>query len=786
MRLRAKWLVVFGVIMASLGWGLWHGTVVGEALDASPDDVIKSAPQGLKVKADTYFNLPQKIGPQDSISNSATFKTSATGDAVALTQDGSANQGGAIWTSKPVFDAYQNQQASMWFYIGTSGTTPGDGMAFVLNKNSNTAFSGLGESLGVWGVDPRTVNGTVQDLADTAIPNSWALEFDTGVDQVLPANNWIVNQTTPDSFDVGRMTEAGDPPTKQFLGSGYNPGSDNDNVDETIKGEHIASGYLGQSSSYLAYQQTGRYYAGTTGVFIKQPKYNYGTYNYYGLVHHGLVRDQFGDRFMSDAKWHHLTLNYQAPTDDSNTGTLTYSFNDRNLTTGAPQKMDSGTFAKEKINLSSLGVSRGDSKLYWGLTGTTGATDTETSMVAFEQVPGQVDASASSALTDETTHSAITSTNPTTSVNGNDKIKATYTLNYLGGGANWTGIKGKLGLPTNVNWTSGRISYPDGSITPLALTTQSDNQLAVDVRDLGNKDDLPKQAVITLEGTATNQDVKSPAAVASFVGDNAITKTVTPEFDIKASPFTVAVTPTTAANANTTGTVTGSISSTDKLVNGQDTTLKAVLTAPDGTTTDIASDNVKLDTTANTNSGYDFKVTIPKVPVGTSTLQVSATAQTAGNTYQGSGTGKVTGGTMDFGSTSGDLTFDTTQLTGRAMTGIARDETDGPWKLNVDSSLVAGTSWQLTAQTDGLTSDNAPGKSLDGHLIYKDQNGGMTQLSSGNAALIASGTANGQVQTTNIAADWTANTGILLDLNSSAAVGDYSGTIDWTLSSGPQ
>lgn len=775
MRLRNKILAMTGVALASLGWGIWHSAAVGKAADVDPQSVLNNSPAGLSVEATTYFNMPSTFGTGQT--NAAKYYSGSNGDGVALTRDGQTNQnqGGAIWTDKPVFNAYKDQRASMWVYLGTNGTLPGDGVAFVLQNSSNKAFSGGGESLGVWGVDPRKSGSTTNDLADSAIPNSWALEFDTGVDQTLPAANWIVNQTDPNSFDIG------DHENNAFNGTGYNPTTDNDDVGETIKGEHIASNYPGLSSSYYAYQQTGRFFTGNTGIFIQTPNYTYGKYNYFGLAHRGLIRDQFGDRFMSTAQWHHLTLNYEAPTNGGSTATITYSFDDKDPTTGAPKKITNSTYAKEKIDLSNLNVTPSSPKLYWGLTGTTGATNTELSMFKFEQVPGQPMVSSSADITDVTTGSTIPAS-PKATISGNDKIKLNYTLKYLDGDQDWSDIEAELNLPSYVDWTGGRVSYATGETTNVDMTKQSGQKLDVPVKNLGADSG---QAVITLEGTAQNVGKTATAAVAEFKGANAITSVATPVFDIKPSPFSVNVNPSQiSANAGAATTVTGTVSSTDSTVNGSNTTLTAILADSKGNVATLPASAINLDQKLNGNGGYDFSITIPEAPAGTSLLQVSGTT-TASSDYKASGTATITGGTVGFGSTSGNIVFKPTTLTGSGTQTVERDNSNGAWSLNVDSSLMKNSTWKVTAKTDGMYSDDVPASRLDGSLIFK-KGTSTTVLNNSESTLIASDDkTDGTEQTTNIASGWTNDTGILLSVNGGAVNGSYSGDIDWTLESAP-
>ncbi|WP_203642001.1 hypothetical protein [Levilactobacillus andaensis] len=786
MKFRNKLLAITGIVAASMGWGLWQGTLVGKAFDASPQGVLNSAPQGLKVDGNDYFNRAETIGnsSDSQITNSAQVMTGTNGDGVMLSQYGSQyqNTGGAIWSNGKSFNMYEDQRASMWVFMGTDdyyNHKAGDGMAFVLQNSSNSAFSSTGEALGVWGIDPNTKDSTSQTVANSAIPNSWAIEFDTHENQTIPAAGQKMGTVTPDAFDIGDYDpeKTGD---AQYSGLGYDSNTDTDDVPETIptQGNHIAANYPGDGGTYLPYQQSGQY---ISKYMFGLPVYASGMYNYYGLEHRGLIRNSDSGSnpvpLIADNTWHHITINYKAPTGDSNTGAMTYSFDDQNLKTGAPIT-GNNQYAKESIDLSKLNVTKTDPNVYWGFTGTTG-TNTETSMVVFEQVPGQANVNSSAKIEDETTSSPISAGD---TIKGNDAVKLTYTLNYENGDKPWSNIKSSLNLPANINWSKGQITYPNSNIASSTLSTAniSNNKLDIKVADLSSS---ANQAVITLDGNAINKAGTSTSTVTSFVGDNAITNTQLNGFNIKESPFNVNFNPkTVSANANSSVTLTGSVSSTNAKVTGSNTTLSAGVINTDGTSDDIDAADINLSQKVNSNGGYDFTIKLEKVPAGTSTVQVNASSTAAIGSFA-SDTATVTGGTVDFGATSGNMVFETTTLTGSGTQTVARDESNGAWQLNVDSSLMAGTDWKVTAKTDGMYNDNVPDSRLDGALVYKDGTGTETLNNSG--TVIDTDTADGTASSTNIANGWTKDTGILLNVNGGAINGSYSGTIDWTLTVGP-
>lgn len=180
----------------------------------------------------------------------------------AIRMTSTPKQSSAIWSNinNNYIAINKKQTMSMWLYFGPTkhedGSPLGDGMAFVIQKSPDgtNAFAhssrnpGNGQSLGVWGVDDDTTNNDPNVLAKTAIQNSWALEFDTFVD-----NN-----------------------------SDYGSGADFDNG---ISGQHIAYNFPAQGSTYVH-------------------EYN-GNGNYFNMNHQDLRQAT-----LTDGKWHHLAISW--------------------------------------------------------------------------------------------------------------------------------------------------------------------------------------------------------------------------------------------------------------------------------------------------------------------------------------------------------------------------------------------------------------------------------------------------------------------------------------------
>lgn len=784
MKLRSKMLTVAGAVLAGIGLGVFGNTVVGEAYYTDPGTVLSHAPQGLKVKDQNYFTVPGDLKDTagKTVINSGDVIKGTNADGVRLTTYGVVDAHGAVWSSEPNFDLSRNQRASMWVYANggmTDSDLPGAGFAFVLQKSGSNVISGSGESLGVWGVDPQSTSSKTP-IASTAIPNSWALEFDTHANQTIPSLGWNLSDSGPDAFDIGEVGTSNGETT--FNGWGFDSTNEKQ-VTQQIKGQHIAMGYPNDNDTYYTKGPV----SGYNGYFssLKVMPRNPGNYYYYGQKHEGLLRDGADNSFISDGAWHHITIDYTAPTGDSTEGTMMYSFDDQNPSTGA--KKNTQWFAKEKIDLTKMGLTTKNSKVYWGFTGSTGAPTnsnqaagygTETSMVVFEQVPNQAEVNATTDLKDEKTGDSADSTHP---IGGNDRVKLTYKLNYENGENPWSEIKSSLNLPANIDWDQGQITYSDGSEgSTLNTSSISNNKLDVSVNALS---DARKQAVITLEGKAKNVSAQDVANTTYFSGKNAIATATSNTFEINPRSFSMSIDKDSRninVNANTPAKITGTFSANDTKVTAENTKVAARLTSKDGTVTDIDSDKIPI--VKNGDGSYSFTIPVDKVPAGDTAVDVVATSSVSSG-YTDEDTAKLHGGTVTFGATSGKIIFKKTVLTGKGTT-ISRDDSNGPWSLNVDSSLASGA-WTLSARTTGMHSVNVPSQALDGNLIYKNGDD-VTTLNTVDSPIMTSPQSTGTPTETNIASDWTNDSGILLDVNGGAVSDDYIGEITWTLGSVPK
>ncbi|WP_407889203.1 hypothetical protein [Levilactobacillus sp. N40-8-2] len=785
---------LLGVVTLTVaGLGLW--SVVPASANSTifntGDAALKGAPQGVDLQSgldSNYFTIDKTVDTATG-DNAASLVTAGspagTGNsAIQISKAGVQDSWGAIWSTDQTFDLSKSETASMWIYAsGESASNVGDGMAFVLQNGGTDAYSGSGQSMGVWGVADQYFANT--NPASSAIQNSWALEFDTYPNDDIPQRGtyWgALLGWTNSSYDFANSS----PSSYDVSGPADTPSSQSQITDT-----HIASNYPGSTDTYTGTSVVGK-------GKIKNPLNGNmitgnGTFYYYNLQHKGLLDEGAtgGSGNLSDHRWHHITVTYTPPTTSGGDGSMTYTYNDKNPDTGLPQA--STDYATVPIDLSQFKLSSGQTKVRWGFTGSTGLYS-ENNLVIFDQIPGEAQTDASATMTTKDSDGNYTkNVSDGDSVSGDSDVKLTYTLERTGGDEDWKSVNGDLTIPDDIDVTSGSISYPDSSYTDsndnkvdvskiVAPTSSGSGQtLSVPLADSGLTLSGTQKATVTLYGTvknvATDSDVSEAAQTSYFVGSNATSTAKTPSFTI-----TKKVDPALAMQLDESkSTLAVNVGGDDAIVEGvavpSDKTLSNSDITIHPTINGVAQDTVDLDSaTSGVLYGFKYAIANDKLTAGDNTVSFYATDPAGDKSATVSTT--VTAGTVGFGHTSGDLIFDPTTLTGSGSTIINRS-TD--WSLNVDDTQTKDSNWAVTANTDGMYLNGTPSSTkLDGSLIYTDADGNTTTLDSSGSPVIASGTSDGTASSTNVAANWTDSTGIRLKVNSGATGGSYSGTINWS------
>lgn len=451
--------------------------------DADYDSAKSSAPRAILMT-----NLFQTGNGNGVTSTSGmvgltdTNKDPTTSNPVAKTMvkiTDAKNQKAAIWsTDANSFDINTNSKASMWIYFGSKTNTAGDGMALVFQNDAkgNAAIATkAGETLGVWG-DDSAGGGSLDGTIKGAIQNSWALEFDTHLNNGNSSGN---------AFDI----------------------------DPNLASNHIASGYPADKATYT-----------DNKTIINSYKQNHlGIINYKG--------------YLSNRTWHHVTIDYKSVS--SSTGSMTYTIDDKKPISGTndldptedtSQVGQTSTVPIDKTKFNSI-----SGKIQWGFTGSTGDSF-ENNLVMFESVPGLVNATAKQTMTDITQNNKDVSSNGEVKIG--DKVKFTTEATYNGGKQAWKNIGGFLKYPTsNIKWTGFEIDTLADDFPSIYGNGPSDLSGAP-IPDLSTPGQSSQISFIG-EVMPVDVDTQVTVPTGQFIGSNAIIDSNPVSYTIKAGPKTL-------------------------------------------------------------------------------------------------------------------------------------------------------------------------------------------------------------------------------------------------------
>jgi len=735
------------------------GKTTNKADNTDFDKALSTAPKGLAWnygdfvladfnKAAQSRNDPHITNSNNDLNPLSTYQNNA--DLIKSTNPNSLDtsiiqmtndqyQTGAVWSNMSknnYFDVSHEQVASMWLYFGNiiKGDLPGDGMAFVLQNDPNgenaiALSNGIpvnGQSLGVWGADWDYNNSSSEVVANTAIKKSWALEFDTFLN--------FQNSSA------------------QITGEGVSF----DAAVPNINGQHIAGGYPAQPNTYKR--------------FYDYPK------NYFIMNHQG-TKDNLT---LVDSKWHHVTIKWVPGASSTDTGTLTYRYNDKNPTTGAPitQGVISQNFS---IDPKLLGITSDSTKLYWGFTGSTGR-NSENNLLIFESIPSFVDAEATPAIYDDTKGGTEIKSGET--VDPNDDIRYTYSLNYKGWAKQWNYINAIMDVPDNVHFTSGTVTYKDSTAgsTPRPIPASvfeniNDKKITYKLPEGLNKDS--RNAVIELKGHTEKiapKVLNVPSAHASFQGDNLIKDANTVPFKIsqkslsldsstgnpiKIKPNDGVDIPAQVSYVGSNGTPNYANMSVYQTLNGKTTRLQNIIHSDGSFTLSIINSDL------HDSNDLSFYVQDD-------------------NYYYNYGTSNrvtrkiITDGGLSFGIVQPTASFKAIQSysSNRLVPRL------GKWQVDVHDSRETGSSWTVQAKATNLINGQ---KKLNGHLVYKDPRNNTVSTLINNPVTVATGTKEPlDTDIKNITDSWTSQNGILLAMDHPYRneKGTYTGTINWNLIDG--
>lgn len=456
---------------------------------------IDTAPDGLQIA--NLFELGTFHGNNARIINKVN-ESDKTGSLLQITNN--KYQLGSIWSKLDngnYIDVSKNQTLSMWLYFGNRNSqykNIGDGMAFVLQNGGTDAIStfhrgqadqryGYGESLGVWGTDfdPDHIISP-QNFASTAIPNSFAIEFDTFSDHA--SANYIDGKGN--NFD-------NDLPELQHIAMGYPDSSQTYTQKSDINGNNLTKRYF--------------------------------------VMNHDSVKANKG---LTDGEWHHVTIEYQKLKD--NIGNLTYRFDDKDKKGNLnPKPIE----ASKQIDISHFKLDHGNTKLRWGFTGSTGEYF-ENNLISFESVPSFVNGKVETSIFDETKKTQIFGIkNEDKNVSSGDKLTFNYELKYLSGIKPWENTCADITIPKDVKVNSIDILYHDKTTESIPIDSSTSGALPNEFNfklnnALKDHDPVNPDATISVHTTVNQvaEDTNVWPAHARFKSDYLIEDAESPKFTI--------------------------------------------------------------------------------------------------------------------------------------------------------------------------------------------------------------------------------------------------------------
>ncbi|MFD1418657.1 L-type lectin family protein [Companilactobacillus keshanensis] len=726
------------------------------------DIPVDNAPKGLNF--DDYFVK----GTFRGNGANTTFKNGDTSIIQVTPKEGSSI--GGVWSNAAdninnYFDLNSKQTLSMWMYFGYE-SDPADGLAFVLQNSGYGAISmdgnlpAKGQTMGVWGIDKDFNNSDPQKLADSAIQNSWALEFDTHRNIVSSGSNLFSNgypNGSPtgvnNAFDSDVQTIVNNP-SKMF--------------------SHIADNYPASAASYLRKAENMQ-------TFPLSPFYQM-VYRYQ-LIHNNLVTT-YNSKYnfvLSNGLWHHLVISWVPPESGSTIGHLTYSLDDE-IHTG---EVAAGNNA-QPVNMADIPIdtsyfyknstqqfSKDEGKVLWGFTGSTGDQYAR-NMIVFESIPSIVEGSVGTNIYDDSQGGKeLGSTDK--NVYNYDKLRFVYNVKRDSGAMDWTNITATINLPTNTVYSGGTINYSDGTSDVIKSNELNSTSLTRKIKNL-LKDKDPKSATITLNATAYSdtptKDTTVAATDVAFTGDNLIKYTQLQDFIIKKTDLMLAPDNLNLDIGNALSIdATGKISYADASV-GINNSNMTVHYSING--------NTELTTTLDSGNDGKFKITVPRTSLndGNNTLMAYATDKDGNHSNYSTYTiSKPTKAPILIDADQ-VMHFQTVKSNGKNQT-VPRQ---GIWKLNIIDNAIDTSQWTLSAS--GRQSDNSP--TFDGDLMYVDNTGVSKSILNGSIIEIANKNtfpSNNIIDgsTFQIANTWAKDDGILLKANSTAKAGNYEYTITWGL-----
>lgn len=745
---------------------------------ADPEDLknaINSAPRGLDISDPTFLRGDfSNEGSSENMNSSKVIRKGTTDKTGILRVTHGFNQLGSIWSNidkSNFLDISQDQSMSMWLYFGrpidqSKPLEVGDGMAFVLqnaqdNPLAMNKWGGIkaisrfhgnpapGETLGVWGADFDNANSIFNiPISQTAIPNSFAIEFDTFLNRLTLAND--INGKGV-SFDADLAFGRNDDGSMKYT--------------QQIKGQHISMDYP-DGPSYDDFDFDGpnddaTYVLGTGSG-------NIGTRAFFKMNHKNL-EDNLN---LTNSKWHHMTVKF-----DHSTSSLTYIFDDKDIN---GNMLNSNTTKTQKLKMSHFKL--GDSnKLRWGFTGSTGRFS-ENNLIVFESIPSFVNADSSVSLKDTTKGNTIPGND--NKVNVGDELDFIYDLNYKNGSKEWSEILASMNLPKEVTFVNGTITYDNNPDYRENISSNEFKNGKVEhllQKSLSNENNHAK---IELHTTVNNQTEQIDVGKqhAHFASDNFIVDDDTPPFTITIPEMSLTTDPSGTINYKSMDLTPEKtpIKGTVRYFSGKNISPSNVTVHYNVNNKDYES--FKLSGSLSDKALFDLDILKTQLILGNNTVKIYA-EDSFGKRTSPSLINIFIGGGLEFGTVSKDVAFDTVKG-GYAGQLVPRK---GEWQLEVVDGRIGKNSWTLQASASPLekeVSGKPTGEVFKGEIVYKNIMGKILPLKN-LTGIYANSKDSDSKQTINVTNEWNSKLGMFLKVNdNNNSSGTYTGKITWSLIDG--
>lgn len=709
---------------------------------------LRTAPNGIPLtdlyKLDQVVNSSASRQDGPRVAQSVAQLTSDANDGVQVSALWSkANESGLAVSNQ--VNLTKDALWGFWLYFGDKGDESSEGMAFVLQNSERKMVpipkTTAGQTVGVWGGAPENgVNVNPASVAQQGINGSWALEFDTRVNNSSGSN---INDFLDYYASVG---------------------------------PHIASGYPGHSTSYKLVSKQGK----------PRPTLRHNQMKYMKTS-------------PADGNWRHVTMHWEAGTRQ-----MTYAYNDRDTATNLPIKpevTDKMTIetkylvpTKKSDNLEmaqqedrDVTREKGATSAIWGIT--SASTSRDNQLVIVDQDPRwpQMRVKSKVELLGDRARE-VTEGDVVEQLTAKDVVRFSSQVDFANEGlltgdyGNTGAFTVESGLPRPSIVKS--ITIKNGNTSIFNVTDHSDSGITGD-RHVQALDRKRGKRLLTVERDVTfpssNQDTTIKTQPTLLYGSNYYIAVPTPTFkvgkllDLKLSCLNDLPLKTTHD---------------DVAVKGQLTNGKLSLDAVD-------RNNCRFEATVNGKSYQPQKLNLGwtsahdlgefgmEVPVqlltdgkNEVTVQVKDKQNRVSNVLKIPIEKKV--GELVFVSVPTDCGFMPLTLTGREKI-VQRDPSPG-WQLSVQDGRGAGRKWQLQVSM-GKPFQDKSGRRLAGKFIYAHE-GTSYELSDSPTTVMTHETKRAN-EVTNISKNWTSMSGPLMVVSKHAVAGEYSGEIRWHLTDAP-